>query len=107
MQKQPSPYLCHIFVCSNVRDNKPENPGCGAKGGDELKAALKQTIKDRGWKGQVRVSTTGCMGLCGAGPNVLLHPQGIHYSAVTENDLPAILETVASHIQEQKRGPRL
>ncbi len=94
MKKQSTPYLYHIFVCSNVRDNKPENPGCGANGGGKLKTILKQAIKDRGWKGKVRVSTTGCMGLCGTGPNVLLHPQGIHFSAVTEGDLPAILESV-------------
>ena len=94
MKKSTTPYACHIFVCSNLRDNKPENPGCGASGGAELKAKLKQASKDRGWKGKVRVSTTGCMGLCGAGPNVLLHPQGIHFSAVTEKDIPAILESI-------------
>jgi len=93
MKRQLTPYLCHIFVCSNLRDN-PENPGCGASGGGALKATLKQAIKDRGWTGKVRVSTTGCMGLCGTGPNVLLHPQGTHFSAVTENDLPTILETI-------------
>ena len=95
MNKQPSPYLCHIFVCSNVRENRPDNPGCGASSGGELKAPLKQEISDRGWKGKVRVSTTGCMGLCGTGPNVLLHPQGIHFSAVTAEDLDLILKQVA------------
>jgi len=95
MRKQMTPYLCHIFVCSNVRKNKPENSGCGAKGGGELKAILKQEIKDRGWNGKVRISTTGCMGLCREGPNILLHPQGIHFSAVTEADLPSILAHVS------------
>lgn len=94
MKKSTTPYACHIFVCSNVRDN-PEKPGCGAIGGGELKALLKQATKDRGWKGKVRVSTTGCMGLCGTGPNILLHPQGIHFSAVTVADLDAIIEQVA------------
>ena len=91
MNKQPTPYLCHIFVCANVRENNPENPGCGAKGGGALKDKLKAAVNARGWKGKVRVSSTGCLGLCAQGPNVLLHPQGIHFSAVTENDLPAIL----------------
>jgi (2Fe-2S) ferredoxin len=93
MQQQSTPYECHIFVCSNVRD-KPENPGCGAVGGGELKATLKTMVKDRGWKGKVRVSTTGCMGLCAKGPNILLHPQGIHYSAVSESDLPSIMDSI-------------
>ena len=103
MKKDASPYLCHIFVCSNVRENRPDKPGCGASGGSALKALLKQAIKDRGWKGRVRVSTTGCMGLCGAGPNVLLHPQGIHFSAVTAEDLDLILEQVAIDLKPLKK----
>lgn len=94
MNKQLSPYLCHIFICTNVREDNPENPGCGTKGGPALKALLKKAVKDRGWKGKVRVSTSGCMGLCGTGPNVVLYPQGIHFSAVTETDLPAILDSI-------------
>jgi (2Fe-2S) ferredoxin len=94
MNKQTIPYLCHIFICTNVRENNPENPGCGAKGGNALKDQLKKAVNERGWKGKVRVSTSGCMGLCAQGPNVVLYPQGIHFSAVTENDLPTILEAV-------------
>jgi (2Fe-2S) ferredoxin len=94
MKQQMTPYLCHIFVCTNVRENNPANPGCGAKGGAELKDKLKEAVNARGWKGKVRVSSTGCLGLCAQGPNILLHPQGIHFSAVTENDLPAILREV-------------
>jgi (2Fe-2S) ferredoxin len=96
MNRQKTPYLCHIFVCTNVRENNPENPGCGAKGGAELKGKLKAAVNARGWKGKVRVSSAGCLGLCAQGPNVLLHPQGIHFSGVTENDLAALLAEVAT-----------
>ncbi|MBM4152889.1 MAG: (2Fe-2S) ferredoxin domain-containing protein [Kiritimatiellaceae bacterium] len=94
MQKQPSPYVSHIFVCSNIRENEPLNPGCGTKGGGTLKSLLKTAVKDRGWKGRVRVSSSGCLGLCTQGPNVIIYPQGIHFSAVTEADVPAILDAV-------------
>jgi (2Fe-2S) ferredoxin len=94
MKTGTTPYLCHIFICANVRENHPENPGCGAKGGAALKDLLKKSANARGWKGKVRISTSGCMGLCGTGPNVVLYPQGLHFSAVTENDLPAILNAV-------------
>jgi (2Fe-2S) ferredoxin len=94
MKQQPTPYLCHIFVCTNVRENNPENPGCGAKNSRDLKAQLKSAVNARGWKGKVRVSTSGCMGLCEQGPNILLHPQGIHFSGVTEADLPEILDAI-------------
>ncbi len=98
MKKQQTPYLCHIFVCANMRENNPENPGCGAKGGDILKDKLKAAVTARGWKGKVRVSTTGCLGLCAQGPNVLLHPQGVWFSGVTEADLDVILETAGNFV---------
>lgn len=98
MNPQSTPYLCHIFVCSNVRENNPENPGCGAKGGATLKDKLKAAVNARGWKGKVRVSSTGCLGLCAQGPNVLLHPQGLHFSAVTENDIESLLETAGKFV---------
>ncbi|MEI8205313.1 MAG: hypothetical protein WCG03_00380 [Kiritimatiellales bacterium] len=41
MNKQPPPYLCHIFVCANIRENYPENPGCGAKGGGKTEGGGK------------------------------------------------------------------
>lgn len=98
MIKQVTPYKCHLFICSNVRDNQPENPGCGARGGTGLKDLLKKAVSERGWKGLVRVSTTGCLGLCAQGPNILLHPQGIWFSGVTEADLGTILETAGKYI---------
>lgn len=99
MKKAETPYRCHLFVCSNVRPDNPEKPGCGAKGGGGFKEKLKAAVAVRGWKGRVRVSTTGCMGLCGEGPNILLHPQGIHWSGVTEDDLDTVLEEVGKILQ--------
>jgi (2Fe-2S) ferredoxin len=101
MNTQKSPYLCHIFICTNVRNDNPENPGCGTKCGPELKALLKKAVNERGWKGKVRVSTSGCMGLCGTGPNVVLYPQGIHFSAVTEDDIPQILNAIEQQLSEK------
>ncbi len=93
MKKQPVPYACHIFICTNVREHNPENPGCGAQGSAALKEQLIAAVAGRGWKGKVRVSTSGCMGLCAQGPNIVLYPQGVHFSGVTAADLPEILNT--------------
>lgn len=98
MKKQTTPYRCHIFVCANVRENNQENPGCGAKGGSVLKDKIKASVNAHGWQGKVRVSTTGCLGLCTQGPNVLLHPQGIWFSSVTETDIESILETAGKSV---------
>jgi (2Fe-2S) ferredoxin len=103
MKTQPSPYLCHIFICTNVRENNPDNPGCGAKGGTGLKDQLKAAVTARGWKDKVRISTSGCMGLCGTGPNILLYPQGIHFSGVTEPDVPLILDTIDQLLPAAKK----
>jgi (2Fe-2S) ferredoxin len=94
MKKSITPYACHIFICTNVRENNPAKPGCGTCGTESMKTQIKEMIAARGWKGRVRVSTTGCMGLCSQGPNILIHPQGIHYSEVTEADLPVILDAI-------------
>ncbi|MBI9020686.1 MAG: (2Fe-2S) ferredoxin domain-containing protein [Verrucomicrobia bacterium] len=50
MKKSVTPYACHVFVCSNVRDN-PDKPGCGASGGAALKDLLKKAVNARDWKG--------------------------------------------------------
>jgi len=95
MNRQPSPYRCHIFVCAN--DRRGADQSCADGGvGPALKAELKAAVKARGWEGSVRVSTSGCMGLCRRGSNVMLYPQGLWFSAVTLADAPALLDAVAA-----------
>lgn len=96
MQVQESPYQCHLFVCTKNRDGIRKS--CNDGDNSELKAVLKEEIKKRGWKSRVRVSETGCLGLCDEGPNVMIHPQKIWYSEVTLADVPSILKQVADLI---------
>lgn len=58
----------------------------------------RREVEKRGWKGRVRVSHSGCMGLCAKGPNVMLYPQGLWFSAVTLQDADAILAKAAELI---------
>ncbi len=92
MKRNKTPYQCHLFVCIKTRDGIRKS--CGEAAGPDLQAALKDAVKDRGWKGTVRVSTSGCLGQCEAGPNVMMYPQGIWFSAVTHDDIPEILKTL-------------
>ena len=92
MNQQSTPFKCHLFVCTNTREN--ERKSCGDEDSADLKAAIKAEIKNRGWKDIVRVSESGCLGVCEAGPNVMIYPQGIWLSAVSQTDIPAILEMV-------------
>lgn len=92
-QREP-PYVCHIFVCTN--DRHGERKSCADHNGAAIRATLKQGVADRGWRGRVRVSQSGCLGLCEDGPNVILYPQKIWFSAVTEDDCSSIMDAVAA-----------
>ena len=93
MHRQTTPFVCHVFVCVNDRQGREKS--CADGLGATLKDALKQGVEKRGWKGRVRVSHSGCMGLCQRGPNVMIHPQAIWFSEVTTADVEPILDSVA------------
>ena len=90
MQQKATPYVCHLFVC--VNDRHGERKACADGGvGVALKDHLKAEVERRGWKGRVRVSQSGCLGLCEKGPNVMIYPHGIWFSEVGLTDADAIL----------------
>ncbi len=88
-----TPFKCHVFVC--VNDRQGERKSCADDGGREIKARLKEAVKARGWFApQVRVSQSGCLGLCEGGPNVVLYPQEILFTGVTLDDVDRIVEEI-------------
>lgn len=100
MKQRTSPYTCHIFVCTKSRNG--EKKSCGDGGATDLKAAIKKEIKNRGWKGIVRVSESGCLGVCASGPNIMIYPQEIWLSAISPSDLPEIIKSVENLIKSEK-----
>jgi len=98
MKSRKTPYQCHIFVCVKSRDG--ERKSCGDGENADIKAALKDEINDRGWKGKVRVSESGCLGVCGVGPNIMIYPQGVWLTQVKLSDLTDILKTVEPMLNE-------
>ena len=97
VQKE-SPYACHVFVCTNDRGG--ERRSCADNNGPLVRKRLKEEVKTRGWDQQVRISQSGCMGLCGLGPNVILYPQKIWFSEVFEDDLGMIISSIEKIINE-------
>lgn len=89
-----SPYIAHVFVCTNDRAGLRKS--CADSESGTVKALLKEAINARGWKGRVRVSTSGCMGLCAQGANVMIYPQKIWLSAV----LPEQVEEILTLLEE-------
>jgi len=94
MKEGKTPYKAHLFVCTKTRDT--DRKSCGDGNAVKLAKNLKNEVNLLGLKGTVRVSTTGCLGLCEEGPNIFIHPQGIWLSDVRPSDLPDIMNMLKS-----------
>ena len=102
MDLQKAPYACHVFVCVNERTDG--RTACGGRGNFDVFSALKRESKARGWAGKVRVSRALCFGLCDAGPNVMIYPQGAWMSHVSVEDVPLIVSTIAKLVEEPNQA---
>jgi len=89
MDQNESPYIAHVFVCTNDRGGARKS--CADNNSPQVKAELKTAINTNGWKGKIRVSTSGCMGLCAQGSNVLIYPQKIWFSDVSPDNVGEIV----------------
>lgn len=87
-----SPYVAHVFVCTNDRGG--ERKSCADNNSALVKSRLKDAVNERGWKGKVRISTSGCMGLCAKGSNVMIYPQKIWFSGVLTENVDEIMSAL-------------
>jgi len=85
-------FECHVLVCVNRRDNGKKS--CGNDNGLEIRAELKKAVKKRYPDKKIRVSQTGCLGLCAKGPNILIYPQDIHLANVKSTDIESVLKLI-------------
>ena len=105
MKKQALPFRKIVFVCVNQRE-PGERVCCAGNGGAELHARLKEMIKERGLRGRIRVSKSGCMDRCEEGPNIMVFPDGVWYSHVTGPDLDGIVEQLIESLRAEDQLPR-
>ena len=96
--QKESPYVCHVFVCTNDRGG--ERKSCADQNSSQIRTNLKQEFNNRGWAGKVRVSQSGCMGLCANGSNIMIYPQKIWFSAVSTDDIVQIVSKVEEILNE-------
>jgi (2Fe-2S) ferredoxin len=78
-----------ILVCTNKRIN-PNQPSCGAKGGQSLQEKLKYEVEKAGI--EINIKEIQCLGECESGPNLRFVPSGPLYHHVDENHLKEILK---------------
>lgn len=85
-----------VTVCINDRDERFA-PCCGRHGGPEIVAALQSAVNARGL--DVDIQTIKCLGLCAKGPNLRVAPSGSLYHAMTVDDVPTVVDALASHLK--------
>ena len=96
------PFRFHLFVCTQ---QKPEGvTSCPASGSFAVLEALDREIQGGELKGQVQLTTSGCMGLCDEGPVMVVYPEGVYYRRMKPSD---VSEIVASHLRNAKPVNRL
>ena len=90
--KNESPWVAHVFVCTNDRGGQRKS--CADNNSQIVKSKLKKAVNEKGWKEKVRISTSGCMGLCASGSNVMVYPQKIWFSEVLPDEVDVIISTI-------------
>ena len=87
------PFKYHVFLCDQ---KKPDGlPCCSAHGSAAVLDALRREIGANALTESVQLTTTGSLGLCERGPNVVVYPDGTWYSGVKPEDVP---ELVREHL---------
>lgn len=93
-------FKCHVFVCVNNRTD--ERKACAHQNSSDIRQKLKFESKKKWPSGMVRVTQTGCLGVCEHGPNVIIYPQNKWYSNVTIDDIDRILDEIDRFIPRQR-----
>lgn len=102
MEPRRSPYLKHLYVCVNRREGG--RACCAARDGEEVRARLKEYVKQSGLKGKVRVSGSGCMDLCEKGANVMVYPDYRWYHHVRPEDVEGIIQAELAPLAQALRS---
>jgi NADH:ubiquinone oxidoreductase subunit F (NADH-binding)/(2Fe-2S) ferredoxin/NAD-dependent dihydropyrimidine dehydrogenase PreA subunit len=66
--------------------------GCVSNHSFEIKDALEKQIAKHNLQAEAEVITTGCNGFCGAGPILVVQPDGIFYQQLKVSDIPLLVE---------------
>lgn len=96
--------LKHIFVCTQNRGPGHPRGSCQQNGCGEMWEEFQIQFQSRGLWGKFALTPAGCVGPCGAGPNVLVYPEGVLYGKVTKADVAAIID---EHLLGEKPVERL
>jgi (2Fe-2S) ferredoxin len=74
----------HIFACTGNH--------CNQKGAAKIVTRLRFELMRRKMNDRIMMNTCGTIDLCDIGPNLVIYPDNIVYSNVTEADIPEIVK---------------
>ena len=77
-------FRSHVLVCVD--------PICVKKGAHEITTALVKELSAQGLTDEVQVLETSRIGGCDDGPELLVYPEGVHYSSLTPDDMAYLVE---------------
>ncbi len=83
----------HIFICTQGRPEGHPRGSCAEKGCAAIAETFWFEMQERDLFDQYQVTTSGCIGPCGTGPNMLIYPEGVMYTGLTKEDVPNIIES--------------
>ena len=77
-------YRSHVLVCVD--------PECLKKGAHEVLDAFQDELVAQGLIDEVQVLETSRIGGCANGPEMMVYPEGVHYTGLTVDDIPYLVE---------------
>lgn len=89
-------YKNHIFICNNLKENSKKC--CGLYDTAAILNYAKQRAKELNLNKETkfRISASGCLGQCAAGPVLVIYPQGKWCTYKNNLDIDAILESISA-----------
>jgi NADH:ubiquinone oxidoreductase subunit F (NADH-binding)/(2Fe-2S) ferredoxin len=77
-------YRSHVLVCAD--------PECLEKGAHEVLDALQDELVSQGLIDEIQVLETSRLGGCANGPELMVYPEGVHYTGLCVDDVPYLVE---------------
>lgn len=96
MQSTDHYYRCHLFFCTNKRE---DGISCANHGSVVSRQLAKEIVSglEKSGSARVRVNSAGCLGRCEEGPVLVVYPEGIWYTFVDGDDVREIINEHILH----------
>ena len=87
MKRQSLPYDKVLYLCMG--------DSCNGNGAKKISKALKAALADRGLEKRIYLNRSHCLKCCGDGPNIVVTPDGHHFTKVKPSDAKRIVGLLA------------